>query len=155
MKARMLLPLSVVAGALGAFLALRPHHPPSAAVPTGASVNSTGAEVHRRYERAFDQEAPDPTWAQRAKAIADAKLPALLPEGSAVRSFECRSTLCRLETSHRDVPSYFQFAKSVFVDSGAQLWNAPTYSAPLNDNVSEGLMVSYIAREGHALPRVD
>jgi hypothetical protein len=109
------------------------------------------------YQSAFAHEVPDAAWANDAKRIADGKLPGLLPKGSEVRSFECHSTLCRLETNHRDVASYHLFVRNAFMNTDGHLWNAPTFSGPLDDKLSDShaVMVSYIAREGHALPRFD
>jgi len=112
------------------------------------------AELHHRLETAFAKEHLDPAWTTRAKQIADEKLPALLPPGSVIRSLECRAAFCRLETAHKDFEAYWTFVKKAFLSESPALWNAMTYSMPLNDDPSEGLMVTYIAREGQGLPAV-
>jgi hypothetical protein len=35
-----------------------------------------------------------------------------------------------------------------------QLWNAATYTTPLNDDPADGAMVTYLSREGQALPQI-
>jgi len=110
------------------------------------------AAIHEHLESLFVQDQPDAEWAERAKTIVSEKLPSLLPEGSFVRSFDCRASFCRLETSHKDQESYWKFIKGAFADRSRQLWNAETYSVPLNDDPVDGLLVSYIARENQSLP---
>jgi hypothetical protein len=112
------------------------------------------ARIHEQYEAAFVSDHGDAQWETGAKRLAMEKLPSLLPEGSTVRSFECRATMCRLETHHRDHESYWGFIKAAFMDQTGQLWNGATYSTPLKDNPDDGLMVTYIAREGQPLPQV-
>jgi hypothetical protein len=112
------------------------------------------AETHERLEAAYAQDPPDAAWAARARAIADRRLPGLLPEGSVMRSFECHSAICRLETGHKDFDSYMKFIHNAFLNSSEAMWNGATYSTPVHDDPSEGLIVTYIAREGHELPRM-
>jgi hypothetical protein len=88
------------------------------------------------------------------KEIAEAKLPTLLPTGSSVTSFECRSSICRLETAHKDHADYVKFAHAAFMSPTVQLWNAATYTTPLNDDPADGAMVTYLSREGQALPQI-
>jgi hypothetical protein len=40
------------------------------------------------------------------------------------------------------------------MNASASLWNGGTYSTPLTDDAHDGLMVTYIAREGQGLPDV-
>jgi hypothetical protein len=108
-------------------------------------------EAQQRLEARFLHAAADPEWAARAKTIVGQKLPSLLPEGSTIRSFECRASMCRLETAHKDHGQYMKFIRAAFLTPEDQLWNAPTYSTPLNGNPADGLMVTYIAREGGSL----
>ena len=111
------------------------------------------AEAHERLEIAFTEDRLDPEWASTAQRIANSKLPEVLPKGSAIRSVECRSSICRLETSHRDREAYWAFLHAAIMNSNV-LWNAATYSTPLNDDPNENFMVTYIAREGHLLPQM-
>lgn len=114
------------------------------------------SEVRQRFEMAFANSPADPQWSARAKRIAAEKLRSLLPEGSAVRSFECRTSMCRLETSHAGRQGYLKFAQAAFMGPSTGLWNAPAFSTPLRDpSARDGLMVSFIAREGGTLPDLD
>jgi hypothetical protein len=92
--------------------------------PAGGDVGREGApipETPREEESAeqsfendwlaldhhFASEAIDETWTAREELAR--KLPEVLPRTSHVRSLECRSTMCRLETSHADEQSYREF----------------------------------------------
>jgi hypothetical protein len=122
--------------------------------PAPMSPERQAAEAHERFEEAYAHDPPDPAWSARARTIADSKLPSLLPSGSVVRSFDCHSEICRLETGHKDYDSYMKFIHQAFLTPADALWNAATYSTPVHDNPEDGLMVTYIAREGHTLPSV-
>jgi hypothetical protein len=61
-----------------------------------AKAELSAVEVHERYESTFAHDRMDAGWTTQARAIADAKLPSLLPNGSSVRAFECRASICRL-----------------------------------------------------------
>jgi hypothetical protein len=126
--------------------------------PTGsqtAVIKKTAADYRRNYEAVFARETTDIGWAKAAEKMARAKLPKLLPNGSTIRSVECHSTLCRLETAHRNKENYFLFGQNAFMSEEGRLWNAATFSSPLDDRLSDPVMISYIAREGHELPRID
>jgi hypothetical protein len=110
------------------------------------------AYLHDYYETAFIEDHADPEWAHEAKRMMDEKLPTLLPEGSTLHSFQCRASVCRLETHHRDPHSYMTFLTAAFGPMHP-LWNAGVYSAPLTGNLEDGLMVSYIARQEQSLPQ--
>jgi hypothetical protein len=127
--------------------AAKPTEPASAPSP-----KEQMAATHQRYEAAFGAAPNDPDWRSRARQIVAEKLPGLLPEGSSMRSFDCRASICRLETAHKDHDSYMKFIQVAFLRSDSQLWNAATYSTPLNDDPGDGMMVTYIAREGQDLP---
>jgi hypothetical protein len=111
------------------------------------------AEVHLQYEAAYVEDGSDPQWANASQQKVRDKLPSLLPNGSTIRSFECHATMCRLETAHKGSENYWQFIRTAFLDPEGRLWNAPTYSTPLNDDPEDGMMVTFIAREGQVLPQ--
>jgi hypothetical protein len=106
-----------------------------------------------RYARAFAGERADPTWAESAQRRADERLKVTAQAGSTVRAIECRTSLCRIETTHPDRESAQQFVRGSFMKPGASPWNAPVFSMPL-DPAAAGpvVLVSYLAREGHPLP---
>jgi len=110
------------------------------------------ADTHAQYEVTFSSEPADPEWAAREKVLTEEKLRALLPKGSTLRSFECRTTLCRLETSHSDRESYVEFARAAFM-SPEGLSTSGAYSLPENGDPDAKMMVSYLAPAGKDFPR--
>ncbi len=112
------------------------------------------AERHATYEQAFARDQVDAQWAKQAKQLVDDKIGAVLPEGSSVSSFECRSKLCRLEIAHKDRDSYWKFINAAFMNPQKPLWDGLVYAMPLHDDPTEGSMVTYLAREGQPLPAV-
>ncbi|HXU63869.1 MAG TPA: hypothetical protein VN962_19360 [Polyangia bacterium] len=144
----------LIAGVVLGALACRSRAGESAGA-SRTDVQPDSAHYHEEYQAVFARETADQAWAARAEEVARAKLGAVLPEGSRIRSVECRATLCRVETAHRDKSSYFTFGRRAFVSGDGRLWNAATFSVPADPAFSEPVMVSYVAREGYDLPRID
>lgn len=116
------------------------------------------AEARDSYEIAFGSDHPDPGWTAAELRRTNQKVQAALPEGSELKSLDCRASLCRIETSHADLSRYRTFVHSAFMDPATQVWNAATFSTRENDGAGSGeplLIVSYVAREGQDLPRVE
>jgi hypothetical protein len=116
------------------------------------------AEVRDSFEIAFGGDKPDPGWTGADQRRASQKIQAALPEGSHMRSFDCRASLCRIETSHEDPSHYRAFVRAAFLDPETQLWNAGMFSTRSSDEAAPGeplVMVSYLAREGQALPNIE
>ena len=142
--------------------------PPAPPAPSPASTSSGKAapdvvksraieppELRDYYEEVFVQDHSDTEWTVTERRIVSDKIGAVLPKGSVLRSVECRTSMCRIETSHADLERYKQFYRSAFMERPAQIWNAGMFSTPLNDNIpTEGpiVMVSFLAREGKQLP---
>ena len=137
---------------------LRRGAPAASRDSSSPSTARTAGAIRDEYQKAFQGEPRDATWADGAQRLAAQRLQAVLPTGSEVRAVECRTSMCRLETSHPDRSRYEAFMRSAFLGGAPALWNAPEFSAPLAslDAAHEPLLiVSYLAREGRALPAVD
>ncbi|MGO8994470.1 MAG: hypothetical protein ACLQVI_14220 [Polyangiaceae bacterium] len=154
--ARVVLPFAPAAG-----------QPVAAAPPPIASASSAPAEarppapapaeIRDNFEIAFEDDHADPSWSAPAARQAHDKITAVLPEGSQLRSIDCRESMCRIETSHASMARYQAFARAAFMDPSTEVWNAGTFSTPLNDGPVNGgpiVIVSYVGREGKALPNV-
>jgi hypothetical protein len=113
----------------------------------------TPAEVRDKLDGVFAGEQVDTKWAQEARAKAEGKLAAAMPATSALRSVECRASMCRVETVHEDLGSYRQFVEKAFQDPETRVWNGGFFSTPV-DKRDDGtlVIVAYLAREGEALP---
>lgn len=72
-----------------------------------------------------------------------------LPEGARVLSLQCRSSMCRLETSHPSLESFQGFIQQT-VMRGEHNWNGPIMAALEGDPRQPGEVkaVVYLAREG-------
>ncbi|HEY2514502.1 MAG TPA: hypothetical protein VGI39_26740 [Polyangiaceae bacterium] len=118
---------------------------------------ATSASMRDHYQLAFERESREGTWADSAERLAEDRLKALLPPTSAVRAVECRASMCRLETSHADRPTYQAFLHAAFLGPSPGIWNAAQFSTRLDPQADGGPLrvVSYLAREGRSLPSVD
>ncbi len=131
---------------------VEPSPTPIASTPKAPAPEA--AEIRERYDDTFAQEPLDAPWADAVKRSTSEKLPSYLPEGSVVRSFECRSSMCRVVLDHKDRQNYWQFVKVAFMDSAGKFWNGPVFSVPLSDDPDDGSMLAYLVREGRALPTI-
>ena len=113
------------------------------------------AEMRDDYEIMFGSDHTDSSWTGADLRQANAKIGAALPEGSQLLSLECRASMCRIETSHKDMEHYHAFVRAAFMTPETEIWNSGTISTPLRDDTAPGeplVMVSYVGREGHDLP---
>lgn len=95
------------------------------------------------------------SWNQDARREIAAKLESILPKHSAVHSFECRASLCKIELSHETLDVYHQFAqKSLF--SETRLTAGGAFSTVLGEADDEGRVVSviYLAQGSEPLPQI-
>src|ERR1019366_1733049 len=136
---------------------------PTAKPVEGSEVDSTPTlprrmtreEIRDGYEMAFIEEPEDSSWASSARSVATQRIDAILPAGSALRSVDCRTSFCRIETNHVDLEHYKQFVERALVDPQSSVWNGATFSTVIDSN-SEGMnIVSFVSRDGQTLPRLD
>jgi hypothetical protein len=149
---------------------LGPHPPPAVAAPPpqrearaeprepAASESAKPppmepTELRDHYQYVFSEDSADPEWRGGVRRAAVDKVNAALPRGSSLRSFECRSSMCRVETSHVDRRHYGDFLRAAFMNPSTSVWNAGGFSLPVEDGPSGELVaVTYIAHEGQQLP---
>jgi hypothetical protein len=135
----------------------RPSADASAAEPARPR-SWTSQDLLDHYDVAFATENVDSEWAVRARRIAEERLKADLPTGSSVRSIDCRTSMCRIESSHADRGSYAQFARQSFQDPATSIWNCGSFSTIVNDDSQPGsavMVVSYVSRDGTNLSTPD
>jgi hypothetical protein len=107
-----------------------------------------------QLENAF---ASDPVGhlADEMRQAMNERLAVALPEGSTVRRFECKSSICRIETGHANRTRYDEFVRAAFLKPGQAALNRPNFTVPLSDDPSADgtlIAVTFLAREGHSLP---
>ena len=112
------------------------------------------ALVHDTLEQRFGSQANDGAWAMEARRSLETKL-ADLPAASRLRSIECRSTLCRMETIH-DRYSDAQDFTSRFATLEQRPWRGGFYMGPIAEDPQNGAVtfVTYLVREGVELPPI-
>lgn len=112
------------------------------------------APVHDALEVAFGAEAHDGAWAMNAQRTAENALTATLPPQSAIRSVDCRTTLCRIESTHGS----YEFARTFvnqLVGQEGRPWNGGFYTGPVAQDPSGAVtFVTYLSREGAAMPAI-
>jgi hypothetical protein len=112
-------------------------------------------EIRDNLEAAFVADGSATAEQAQREREARRQLVANLPGGSELRSFSCRATFCRIETSHVDKAHFKQFVEASFMNPRTSLWPAPFLAGLLGDEPGAGqpwLTVSFLAQEGHSLP---
>jgi hypothetical protein len=136
----------------------RPAEPAHEEPPGETPPPVKAADVHDSLESVWTSQTSRSAWAGDASRTAASKLRALLPDGSATRSIECRDSMCRIETEHADAARYSKFVRSAFLDGTTQLWNGGFFSSIVEDASGSGgklVSVAYLAPEGQTLPLHD
>jgi len=138
-------------------LQVTPAAPPASNTSSIQSDPSVAIYKHWRthLDEVFFDESIDTIWAEGATARLQKELASKLPRGAQLISVECRSTMCRGESSHEDELSYDSFARAV--------------TTPNNDTATGGILVvregqeadqslrgiAFIARGNHDLPSIE
>jgi hypothetical protein len=118
-------------------------------------VQFTEAQIRDNLDIAFIADHGSPRWVGAMKDDATQKLRMALPPGSALRSFECHETICRIETQHADLDTHTTFVRAAFMNQDTQLWNGGFYSVREEDNASADgplAFVTYLAQPDQNLP---
>jgi hypothetical protein len=130
-----------------------PHEP--APPKRGETLIEQFAPIHDTLEAAFASEARDGAWAMQASQTANAVLAARLPPRSSLRPADCRSTLCRIESTHDGYASARVFVSRLIGPEGRP-WNGAFYAGPVSQEPGNGTvtLVTYLAREGTEMPAI-
>lgn len=109
------------------------------------------SEIRGQMEVIFDQEHTDPSWASNADTLARERLRATLPPGSDVRSIDCRTSMCRIETSHRAIDDYQKAMHDAFMEPTKRPWNGGIFSSLVSEQPSYLVAVTFLARDGRSI----
>jgi len=124
--------------------------------PTVAQAAPEIGEVRARLDQQFANERADADWAGGAQKAAADKFSAALPASSELHALACRASMCKMETVHQDMEHYQRFLQDAFMKPGGRPWNGGFFSSMVPDPTGDKLvMVSYLAREGEELPRIE
>jgi hypothetical protein len=114
------------------------------------------ALLHDTLEEKFGSQASDGAWATEARRSLESKL-ADLPVASRLRSIECRSTLCRMETIHDRYSDARDFTNRFGLGPSDQRpWNGGFFTGPISEDARTGTVtfVTYLVREGKEMPTI-
>jgi hypothetical protein len=113
----------------------------------------SGDEVRAHFETAFAAERTVASNQGRAYGVEQA-VRAALPDGSSLRSVQCRGALCRIETAHTSLQEFHGFIHRAFQTSESKIASAPVFAGPLANAVPGEplIVVAYLGSEGGTLP---
>jgi hypothetical protein len=128
---------------------------PAAAAPTPPPPPAPEpAEVRDHIDQLFYAEAVDAAWNQEATWKLEKAVPALLPPGSVMRRVECRSSMCRIESSHANIDQFGIFVRNAFMNNDTRISESGFFAGILSEPApgQPVVTVAYMARKGHAMP---
>lgn len=118
-----------------------------------ANAEVTREQRWQRVEQVFASEAPDPSWHPEAEFRA--LFARVLPAGSALRTIDCKDSLCRVEMSHPDAQGRFASLNALALPDPTrpQAFAAALFgeSAPSPDGRGVHSVV-YLLRSGRDFP---
>ncbi len=112
-------------------------------------------EYETQLEQKFQAEAHDPRWSREANGEATRALTTDLPKGSRLGAVDCRSRLCRVETSHETLQAFQTFVQAALLNPDKKLWNGPFSAQVLTQSASGVTAVTFIARQGESIPATE
>jgi hypothetical protein len=103
----------------------------------------------------FDDERPDPGWSIQAARQVQSALSSTLPAGSTLGKIDCRTKLCRVETTHDSIDAFKAYVDAGYISREKKTWNSG-FSALVTSRTASGVnAVTFIAREGQSVPVPD
>lgn len=105
-------------------------------------------------EAEFVAEQADPAWALEAKRLVHNGLLEQVPEGSQIQEIDCRSQMCRVESTHMNRDSANRMVELALLDPEKRPWNGSFSTGLVREDEVGGpvTMVTYFMREGRGLP---
>jgi hypothetical protein len=129
--------------------ATRPETPQASADKDKDKVDEGSEEkIVEHTNQRFRSEPIDGEWSATGVREVRSAMARELPAGSQLLNIECRSTLCRIEASHRDLDGYRKFADSSFLSAEKMPWKGGFLSSVTEQTGSRVSSVSYHWREG-------
>lgn len=128
----------------------------SAESPIEAAPAIEPEEALARFDALFVEETTDTRWAQERSHALSTRVAAVLPDTSSLRSVECHTALCRVETVHESPESINTFAEGAFKNFDTKLTTGASFTtAEGQDERGRIVLVTYLAREGEPLPSLE
>jgi len=113
--------------------------------------------VRKTLEALVQAEAADPSWADRARSMAENSLAAHLPEGSRLGAIDCRTSVCRIESIHDGQRRADEFIHKALGEPAARPWNGGFAVGPIAEDPATGRVTTllFLMRESKDLPPME
>ena len=103
----------------------------------------------------FDDEQPDSSWSIQAAREVKSAVSGTLPAGSTLGTIECRTNLCRIESTHDSIDSFKAYVDTAYLSRDKKTWNSGVNALVTARTPSAVTAVTYMAREGRSMPVPD
>jgi hypothetical protein len=111
--------------------------------------------VRDGLEIAFMSDQRDPNFGTVEKGTLMKKFDGVVSEDSSIASLDCRSSMCRMQTRHKDKAAFKKFVDGAFLGDN-HAYAGAAHGALLSDPSGEGPVdaVVFLGRDGHGLPEI-
>jgi hypothetical protein len=103
----------------------------------------------------FDDERPDSSWSIQAAREVKSAVSGALPAGSSLGTIECRTNLCRIETTHESIDAFKAYVDTAYLSRDKKTWDSGVNALVTARTPSSVTAVTYMAREGRSMPMPD
>jgi hypothetical protein len=105
-------------------------------------------------ETTYEQDEIDASWSRMATEKLQYALYSRMPNGAQLESIECRSTLCRVESTFDSRSQMEEFVQSALRDPERRPWNGAMTTGPIQEDPVSGrtTMLTFLTREGEEFP---
>jgi len=148
-------------GAVGGVPSTAPSAAELAAEPAAAPQNTRSSddeeaasteEVLANLDATFEMETPDRSWGARTVSDIYEVVRPVLGKNSEVRSVECRTSLCRVESVQEDMDHYASFVTKL---KRSKLSPEGFYTQTGATPDGRPIVTLYLARQGYPMPRLE
>jgi hypothetical protein len=133
----------------------RPKQPEALTTEPSIKPQSDPADTRARFDYLFEKEPADVATVRNRLRTLKGRLNSILASDSSLKSIECRSKMCRIETVHQNEDGFRAYMDGAFRNIDTKLTTGASYtSGKESDRPGEVVLVTYLAADGENLPDV-
>jgi hypothetical protein len=110
-------------------------------------------QIRDSVQAAFDADLPEPGALREDSRRIEERLIAMLPDGSRIDAYECRTSWCRVATTHTEFHAYLEFASKI-IKPAPDFERGPSLTDVLTSEPGRVVAIAYIGRGDVEFPAI-